>query len=210
MTFRPVRVSLPALVAGLLAVMACSNDPGADAAQAPTDKAGKSAPPGATPGAPPADDASYPVAPAFTLSAVTGGSLSLADLRGKVVLIDFWATWCGPCRAGIPHLNEMYKEHHDAGFEVVGISVDRDSGARSGLETVRDFTKRQPIEYRLVMGDANVVNAYGGIGSIPTAFLVDRTGRVRKRYVGLQPREVFEKDILPLLAEKAPDDAESM
>ncbi len=211
MTHRRRGSSLPVLLAGLAALAACSGEPGADAAQPEGSRDAVRAPAAGAPaaGTPPAP-VTYPDAPPFTLSSVTGGSLSLEDLKGKVVLLDFWATWCGPCRAGIPHLNEMYAAHKDAGLEIVGISVDRDAGGRSGLETVRDFTRKQPIAYKLVMGDAGVVNAYGGIRSIPTAFLVDRAGRVRKRYVGLQPREVFEKDIAPLLAEKAPESTGSM
>jgi cytochrome c biogenesis protein CcmG/thiol:disulfide interchange protein DsbE len=205
------RLSVPAILGALAVLSGCSESRGPSEVRAEEPATGAAVTPGATSarGATPAasgsggDKPAFPPAPGFTLSNVAGGSLSLADLRGKVVLLDFWATWCGPCRAGIPHLNDLYRKHREAGLEIVGISVDRGRGARSGLEMVREFTGGTPITYPLVMADAAVVAAYGGIRSIPTAFLVDRNGNVRKRYVGLQPKEVLERDVAPLLAETA-------
>ena len=202
---------LAATFAFALGVFGCSDSGGsreahAEAATPPTPMPTPSAaPPADAP--PPAnvDKDAPPAAPDFALSNVAGGTLKLSDLRGKVVLLDFWATWCGPCRMGIPHLNELYKANKGKGLEVVGISVDRGAGGQSGLEIVRQFTQRMPIDYSLVMADGATVRAYGGIQSIPTAFLVDRAGRVRKRYVGLQPKQVFEDDVKQLLAEKAPE-----
>lgn len=152
----------------------------------------------------------YQMAPDFQLADLSGGTLTLSELRGKVVLLDFWATWCGPCRRGIPHLNALWKEHHDDGLEIVGISVDRGKQGMSGEDLVRAFAKKTPMSYRLVMGDGPTAQAYGGIRSIPTAFLLDRDGRIRKRYVGLQPGHVFERDIAELLKEPAGDDGSSI
>lgn len=193
----------PSLLALCLAVAACSDSRESvpRVADAATDD---------TPAAPaaksgPEDPAEFPAAPGFTLPNVAGGTLALSELQGKVVLIDFWATWCPPCRAGIPHLNELYRSKKDAGLVIVGVSVDRGNPAKSGVDMVREFKTRIPMDYPQVMADANIVQAYGGIQSIPTAFLVDRAGRVRKKYVGLQPREIFEKDIAPLLSEPPPE-----
>lgn len=147
----------------------------------------------------------YQAAPDFALENVAEGTLKLSDLRGKVVLLDFWATWCGPCRAGIPHLNELYGEHREDGLEIVGISVDRGGRGLSGQETVRGFLKKTRMDYPIVMADARTVSAYGGIRSIPTAFLIDREGRLRKRYVGLQHKSVFERDVKELLDEADPE-----
>jgi cytochrome c biogenesis protein CcmG/thiol:disulfide interchange protein DsbE len=155
------------------------------------------------PAAPADAGRSYQMAPDFELADLAGGTLSLSDLRGKVVLLDFWATWCGPCRRGIPHLNALWKEHHDAGLEIVGISVDRGSQGATGADLVRSFAQKTPMSYRLVMADAATAQAYGGIRSIPTAFLIDREGRIRKRYVGLQAPQVFERDVAELLQEAA-------
>jgi thiol-disulfide isomerase/thioredoxin len=143
-------------------------------------------------------------APSFELASVAEGSIKLADMKGKVVLLDFWATWCGPCKAGIPHLNELYSEHKDDGFEIVGISVDRGGRGKTGIEEVRAFIQKTAMDYPLAMADAQTVSAYGGIRSIPTAFLIDREGRLRKRYVGMQQKSVFERDVKELLADPAP------
>jgi len=216
---RSVRPLLSPLALALGLVLGACGDPESAevrAASAPREAAPGSPPTPAPAAGPPAAESppktapAFPAAPDFTLSNVAGGSLTLADLRGKVVLLDFWATWCGPCRAGIPHLNELYGEHREAGFEIVGISVDRGQGGRSGLETVREYVGRTPIAYPLVMADGSVVAAYGGIRSIPTAFLVDRAGLVRKRYVGLQPKEVLARDIRALLDEAVPESDRSI
>jgi thiol-disulfide isomerase/thioredoxin len=206
--------SVSAILAFLLGVGGCSDSGSSKRAQAesaspPTvETPAAHASPAAAPdtSGTPDDAQKFPLAPDFALSNVAGGTLRLSDLRGKVVLLDFWATWCGPCRMGIPHLNELYKANKQNGLEVVGISVDRGQGNASGLEVVRDFAAKMPIQYSLVMADGPTVYAYGGIRSIPTAFLIDRTGHVRKQYVGLQPKEVFEHDVQELLTEKGPTD----
>jgi len=145
----------------------------------------------------------FQAAPDFELVNLAEGKLKLSDLQGKVVLLDFWATWCGPCRAGIPHLNALYGENRGKGLEIVGISVDRGGRGVSGIDTVRGFLQKTKMDYPIVMADPQTVTAYGGIRSIPTAFLIDRDGRLRKRYVGLQRKEVFERDVAELLAESA-------
>ena len=144
---------------------------------------------------------SYQLAPDFTLDRVDGGTLQLSSLRGKVVLLDFWATWCAPCRRAIPHLNKLHVDYREDGLEVVGISVDQPRGTVSALDLVRAFMSRTTMSYPNVMGSLSVATAYGGIRSIPTAFLIDREGRIRHRYVGLQPPHVLDRDVKAVLAE---------
>jgi thiol-disulfide isomerase/thioredoxin len=146
----------------------------------------------------------YQAAPDFTLENLAGGTLQLSSLRGKVVLIDFWATWCGPCRTAIPHLNSLYAAHKAQGLEVIGVSVDRGRGNQSGADLVKEFAKQVKLDYPQVMATQATVQAYGGIQSIPTAFLIDREGFIRKRYVGLQPKHVFDAAVQELLNEPAP------
>jgi len=133
-------------------------------------------------------------APDFELTAVDDQKVRLADLRGKVVLIDFWATWCGPCKAEIPHLKEMSAEYGDDGLVVLGVSLDQ-----GGFRVLTPFVERSGINYPVVLGGQKVASDYGGIQSIPTKFLIDRDGLVRKRYVGMQPVELLVKDLKVLL-----------
>jgi peroxiredoxin len=141
-----------------------------------------------------------PPAPLFSLKTLSGERIDLADLRGNVVVLDFWATWCPPCREGIPELNRLHRAYRDRGLAVIGISLDR-----GGPEEVRRFLDQKGAEYVNVMGDEEVFRAYNGLPGlgktpgIPTAFVIDREGRVRKRFVGLTRMEDFETAVKPLL-----------
>ena len=118
------------------------------------------------------------LAPDFSLKSFEGREITLSQLKGKVVLLDFWATWCGPCRESIPHLIQLYKDYRESGFELVGINVDK--GDR---EVVRRFILSMDIPYPVVTAPEDVVRSYRVTG-IPATFLIDKEGKIRERVVG--------------------------
>ena len=133
-------------------------------------------------------------APEFTLLDIDGARTSLSDFKGKVIILDFWATWCPPCKAEIPHFVELYDEYKDKGLEVIGISLD--SNPEKALPP---FIEEYGINYTMLIGDRDVTDSYGGIMSIPTTFVIDRDGGIRKKYIGYRDKNIFEKDIEELL-----------
>lgn len=136
----------------------------------------------------------------FTLTSLDGKPVSLSDYAGKVVILDFWATWCPPCRNEIPHFNELAAEYGDKGLVVLGVSVDRD-----GVDVVKKFRDSFPVKYPVVMGDQGTSQQYQTYlppdqrGGIPFTFIVDKEGNIREKYVGYRPKEVFETAIKNLL-----------
>jgi peroxiredoxin len=136
-------------------------------------------------------------APQFALKDLKGHTVRLEDLRGKVVLLNFFATWCAPCRQEIPDLERLYRRFNDQGLEIVGISLDME-----GARLLNPFVQYYGITYPIVLGTREVVVDYGGIRGIPTSFLIDRTGRVAKHFVGFRPVQEFEQSVLELLGNK--------
>ncbi len=134
-------------------------------------------------------------APAWELKDLEGKAVKLADFKGKVVLLNFWATWCPPCRKEIPALIALQNQYKDQGFVVVGISLDQ-----GGASTVKPFATRMKINYPLVIGDEKTAAAYGGIQAIPTTFYIDREGNVAGQLQGDADKAAFEAAIKPLLA----------
>jgi peroxiredoxin len=133
-------------------------------------------------------------APAWTLQDVDGKSVTSEQLKGKVVVLDFWATWCPPCRSEIPGYVELQKKYGDAGLAIVGVSLDRgDTGV------VKKFIEEQKINYLIVMGGDEIVDAFGGVEAIPTTFIIDRDGTVRFRKVGAMEHAEFEAKLKPFL-----------
>lgn len=132
--------------------------------------------------------------PEWSLSRLDGSILSSEDLKGKVVVVDFWATWCPPCRAEIPGYIEMQRELGDDGLVIVGISLDE-----GGPAVVQQFATRMGINYEIVMGDMATAEAFGGVQVIPTTFLIDREGKVRHRKEGAMERDDYEPFVRELL-----------
>jgi peroxiredoxin len=134
------------------------------------------------------------MAPEWELRRLDGTTLKSPELAGKVVVVDFWATWCPPCVEEIPGYVEMQREHEAAGLVIVGISLDQ-----AGVEEVRKFGERYGMNYPVVMADRDVVAAFGGVEAIPTTFLIDREGRIRHRKVGMITRADYEPLVKALL-----------
>ena len=137
---------------------------------------------------------------AFTLKDSQGNSVSLADYKGKVVILDFWATWCPPCRREIPHFVALQKEYGSKGLQVIGVAVDQD-----GWDKVKPFIQSNGINYPVLMYTEDVYEAYQQLlprserGGIPFTFVIDKTGQVKAKYVGYRDKAVFEAAIKPLL-----------
>lgn len=136
----------------------------------------------------------YKPAPDFALVDISGRETRLSDFTGKVVILDFWATWCPPCRAEIPHFIELYNEYKDDGLEIIGVTMDWNASKQAG-----PFAVKNGINYTILIGKQEVGDLYGGIISIPTTFIIDREGGLRRKYIGYQEKSVFEKDIKELL-----------
>jgi cytochrome c-type biogenesis protein len=152
------------------------------------------APTNATPPTAPGNSA-FAAAPDFTLSKLEGQPLRLSELRGRVVMLNFWATWCGPCRAEIPELNAMEREMKEQGLTIIGVSWD------DTVEGVQEFRQEIPLDYTILMGGEEVQSLFGGIPSLPTTYIIDRDGRIRQKIIGARGRTVFEAAIKPLLDE---------
>ena len=135
--------------------------------------------------------------PEFALPSVVGDeTISLQDFRGKVLLINFWATWCPPCRKEIPSLISLQKEYASKGFSVIGLSMDQ-----GGKKQVAKFVKKAGMNYPVAIADKKAAREFGGVIGIPASFLLDRSGKVAKEYPGYVTHEVLEKDIKDLLAD---------
>ncbi len=135
-------------------------------------------------------------APDFALTDLSGKMVRLSDFKGKIVLLDFWATWCGPCRREIPDLIRLQKEYADKGFTILGISVDGE-----GAAVVKPFARQFGINYPVVIASSRVTAAYGGIQAVPTAFLIDREGRILKTFVGGQGKADLEQAVRSALSQ---------
>jgi len=133
-------------------------------------------------------------APDFALKDADGKVVHLSDYKGKVVLLDFWATWCDPCRIEIPWFVDLQRKNKDRGFEVLGVSMDEE-----GWETVKPFLSDLGVNYRVVIGNDTTAQLYGGVDALPTTFLIDRTGRIAAVHVGLASRKDFVDGVEQLL-----------
>ena len=141
------------------------------------------------------DDDARPAPMDFTLRDIDGDQLNLAELRGNVVLLNFWATWCGPCKIEIPWFVEFQREYEDDGLVVLGLSVD------DTPEQIRPFAAEFQVNYPMLvgLGREDFQEAYGPIWGLPVTFFIDREGTLCRTHMGIATREAFEQDIKDLL-----------
>ena len=131
----------------------------------------------------------------FTMKDLDGKDVSLSSFKGKVILLNFWATWCGPCKAEIPEFVELQKQYGKDGLMIVGYSVDDEA------PKARAFANEYKINYPVLLGlgREDVQDAYGPIWGIPASFIISRDGKVCQKHLGIAPKAVFEKEIKALL-----------
>lgn len=135
-------------------------------------------------------------APDVAFTTLDGERVALEDLRGQVVLVNFWATWCRPCRLEMPGFQKLYRDKMDQGFTVVGVATDR--GGRSAIDA---FLREHGIEYPVALETRDTNLAFGGVSAIPTSFLIDRDGVIRHRIFGFMPPPALRVAVNRLLEE---------
>lgn len=135
-------------------------------------------------------DAGYPEAPDFVLTDLSGKAVQLSDFDGRMIILNFWATWCGPCRDEIPFFVEMVKKHKDEGLTIIGVSMDM-----VGADAIKSFTDRYNVNYPILLNDNQVNYTYGGIQAIPTTFIINKNGKVVNRFIGNPGEEAFKNEI---------------
>jgi cytochrome c biogenesis protein CcmG, thiol:disulfide interchange protein DsbE len=142
------------------------------------------------------------MAPAYAARTLDGESVSLEELRGKVVLVNFWATWCPPCRLEMPGFQRLYEDRAHQGFVVLGISTDR-----AGERVVREFLRERGLTFPVAMASGQVVQDFGGVRALPTSFLIGRDGTIRQEVKGFFAEPALRMAVDRLLAEPVPTDA---
>lgn len=155
---------------------------------------GRKAGPAIPAGAPPAATEVGQMAPPFTLNDISGNSVASSRFQGKPTVINFFATWCPPCRDEIPGFVEVFNKYRSGGFELVGISFDLES--RGNLP---EFMARNGIEYPILLGDVATSRAFGGVKTIPTTFFIDKDGRIRNVHVGYIDKDAFEREVRKIM-----------
>ncbi|ABF42927.1 Thioredoxin-like protein [Candidatus Koribacter versatilis Ellin345] len=140
--------------------------------------------------------ASKTTGPQFTVTDLNGKTIDSASLRGKVVLVDFWATWCVPCEGEIPHLIEWQDKHANDGFQVVGLSMDDTAGP------VKTYVEKKKMQYPVAMADDKTIAAFGGVLGLPVNFIIGRDGRLIARHAGVTDINVLQQEVERALAEK--------
>ena len=137
------------------------------------------------------------IAPDFDLTDAGGKLLHLSDFRRRVVLLNFWATWCAPCKIEIPWFTEFQHIYGDAGLVVLGVAMDD-----NGWNSVKPYVERHGVNYRVMIGDDKIAQSYGGLNALPTTLMIDRTGRIAAIHTGLIEKSTYENELKTLTAER--------
>ena len=133
-------------------------------------------------------------APDFTLKDEAGRDVTLSDYRGKVVLLNFWATWCGPCKIEMPWFVAFQRKYKDQGFTVIAVSLDEE-----GWDVVRPFVEEYGLNFPVVVGTDGMADEFGGVAALPTTFIIDNEGWITSSHMGLVGRGEYEEEIEALL-----------
>jgi peroxiredoxin len=194
--FRSVTAGAAFLALATLALSGCGQQTDLQSAAVPE-----------TPAEAPRSDSSAPAPspvrspramPDFVLQDLSGRTVRLSDYAGKAVLLNFWATWCPPCKAELPDLVDLQNTHGGDRFTVIGVSLDQ-----TGVDGVRAFVNDQGLNYPVLMGNEDVVIQYGNFRGIPTTFLLNAEHELERRYSGLVTRKMVESDLSHLFDEQA-------
>ncbi|MGA7523284.1 MAG: TlpA disulfide reductase family protein [Acidobacteriaceae bacterium] len=140
------------------------------------------------------------IAPNFTLDDISGKKVSLASFRGHPMVVDFWATWCGPCKVEIPWFEKLHDQYASQGLEILGVSaddLDKDDPAKLFTEKrdIADFAQKMHMNYPVLIDADSIANSYGGLDALPTTFFIDKNGKIVASTIGLAPEELIEADI---------------
>jgi thiol-disulfide isomerase/thioredoxin len=138
-------------------------------------------------------------APVFTLTSMDGKRVSLTDLKGKPVLLNFWATWCAPCKVEMPWFEEFSKKYAGQGLQVVGVDEDDEVKKDKLKSEVSDTVKRLNVNYQILLSDHKVGDAYGGLDMLPATFYIDKNGVVRGEAIGLASKDEAEANVQKIL-----------
>jgi thiol-disulfide isomerase/thioredoxin len=135
-------------------------------------------------------------APDFALESLNGATVHLSDFRGKVVLLNFWATWCGPCKILTPWFVDLQNQYRPEGLEIIGVALDEDASKAE----IAEFADNLPVNYTVLIGNDKMAEAYGGVPAMPESFFIGRDGKMVDKIVGLKGKGELEDSIKKALA----------